>query len=142
MDISKLVVSKEKNGNKVTLDIKKCVDPFLSSDLEGVSQKILMAALNAFLLTPIEIETARKDPKSFTENYTIDIKLEGRETLGMFKYQLKMFGYKLNINLGRDFTTLSFECRSEREASYLYNIINKRNPETIMQAFQDFYPKD
>jgi len=142
MDISKLVLNRKKDGNRVTLDIKKCVDPFLSSDLEGVSQKVLLAALNAFLLTPIKIEDAKRNPKSFAENYIIDIKSRGRENLSLFKYQLKMFGYDLNINFGREVTTLCFECRSEREASYLYNIIDKRNPDTIIHAFQDFYPKD
>lgn len=141
MDISDLVTSKKKDKNIVTLNLSRLADPFLSSNLEKESQRVLMAIFNAFLLTPVEIEDARRDPKSFAENYTIDIKSKGRENLSLFRYQLKMFGYYLSINFGRDATTLSFECKSEKEASSLYEIINRRKPETIMHAFQGFYPK-
>ena len=144
MEISDLVKDVKREKNNVYVNLLKLTDPFLDSTLEEKSHKIVIAVFYAFLLTPIEIKDIEKDPRIFDKEYAEYIKSNGKKTLAIYSYDLKIFGHHLNVTFGRQDTVLSFECESEDQAKSLYKMIERRKkmaPEIILRAFQDFYPK-
>jgi len=144
MEISDLVRGITKVKNTVTVNLLKLTDPFLDSNLEEKSHKVVIAALYAFLLTPLEIEDIEKYPEIFDTEYVRYIKSEGKKCHGIYSYELKTFGHHLDVTFGRQTTNLSFGCKEKGQAKNLYRMIERRRditPEIILQAFHQFFPE-